>query len=324
MNSRPSLARRLRDTDADAADLIPIYSGITTAARLISAALRRGELGVAIGETGTVNVQGEAVKKLDALANQAFLDAYSAISDHALAGVVSEEMDEPRILNPAGHYFLMVDPLDGSSNIDNNITVGAIFSLVPHPRPGRAPETADFLRPGRTQAAAGYVMFGAATLLVTAASAGVDVFTLDENDSEFHLTRGDLKMPQGTIYSMNDSASRRWSPEMQKTATALRSGELLGENSNARYVGSLIADAHRTLLKGGCFFYPGEVKKPQGKLRLLYEACPMARLFEKAGGAASDGQRPILDIQPTDIHQRTPLLLGDAAAVQAVEQALRG
>jgi fructose-1,6-bisphosphatase I len=276
-----------------------------------------------LGVTGDVNVHGETVKVMDDVANRAFIEAFKGKSGHALAGIVSEEMEAPHVIATEGRYFLMIDPLDGSSNIDNNITVGTIFSIVPHPRPGRAPELADFLRPGRAQLAAGYIMYGSATLLVTTMGKGVDIFTLDDYDGEFRLTCASLKITPGATYSLNDSGHPRWTPAMRKVADALRSGKLLGEKTNARYVGSLIADAHRTLLHGGLFFYPGEEKKPQGKLRLLYEACPMAQLYERAGGAATDGRVPILDIIPTDIHQRTPLLLGDTSAVEKVMALMR-
>ncbi len=319
MSHSPTLAERLRAADPDhCADLLPLFTGITKAAAVIAAVLRRGELGGALGVTGDTNVHGETVKVMDDLANRAFIEAFKPDSGHALAGIVSEEMEAPHIIAADGHYFLMIDPLDGSSNIDNNITVGTIFSIVPHPRPGRAPELNDFLRPGRSQLAAGYVMYGSATLLVTTMGKGVDIFTLDESDGEFRLTCANLKIVSGATYSINDSGYPRWTPAMRKVADSLRSGALLGPKTNARYVGSLIADAHRTLLHGGLFFYPGEEKKPQGKLRLLYEACPMALLYERAGGVATDGRSSVLDINPTDIHQRTPLLLGDTVAVGKV------
>jgi fructose-1,6-bisphosphatase len=319
MSNPPTLAERLLAVDAGhCADLLPLYAGITRAAAVIAAVLRRGELGGALGVTGDVNVHGETVKVMDDVANRAFIEAFKPGADHALAGIVSEEMEAPHLIAADGRYFLMIDPLDGSSNIDNNITVGTIFSILPHPRPGQPPVLNDFLRPGRTQLAAGYVMYGSATLLVTTLGDGVDIFTLDDRDGEFRLTCANLKITEGATYSLNDSGYPRWTPAIRKVADGLRSGKLLGEKTNARYVGSLIADAHRTLLHGGLFFYPGEEKKPAGKLRLLYEACPMALLYERAGGAATDGRVPILDIMPTDIHQRTPLLLGDKSAVEKV------
>jgi fructose-1,6-bisphosphatase I len=290
-----------------------LLSGITLATKVIAAQIRRAGLVEVLGSAGSTNVQGETVQKLDVLANQALL---ACLGNRGNVGVLaSEENDEPAVVlrDPQyGKYVVIFDPLDGSSNIDVNTTVGTIFSIFRRDLEGidRRDASVDVLQVGTKQVAAGYVLYGPSTMLVYSAGHGVNGFTLDPSFGAFVLTHRDIKMPEtGPYYSVNEANLASFPSGYQAFVAALRDGNA-GQTYSSRYVGSLVADFHRTLLKGGIFFYPPTRRHPQGKLRLMYEANPIAFLTEQAGGIATDGTQRILDIQPVSLHQRTPLAIG--------------
>jgi fructose-1,6-bisphosphatase I len=279
-----------------------------------------------LGRTGDVNVQGEHVMKLDEFANDVIFQAL----DHTgtLACMASEENEDVIPIPdrfPTGDYVLLFDPLDGSSNIDLNVSIGTIFSIHRKITTGDRGGLADCLQTGRLQVAAGYVVYGSSTMLVYSHGSGVHGFTLDPSIGEFILSHPYIRIPDppSATYSVNEAYYGRWTPGQQKLVDHLKGldGKGLGGFS-ARYIGSLVADFHRTLLRGGIFMYPAEVSKPEGKLRLLYEAAPLAMLCEDAGGRASNGTMDILDVQPESLHQRTPLYMGSAALVSLAEQYL--
>ena len=285
---------------------------IAAACTVIGRECRRAGLGSQTGSTGSVGHHGDEVKRLDAFANDAFARAVGGTG--LAAALVSEEMEEP--LLPAGKasakadYVVCFDPIDGSSNIEVDVTVGTIFSIRKRIDASRAPRMEDLLRPGKDLLAAGYVLYGPASVLVLATATGVDVYTQDPGSGDFLLTDcGVQAPPRGPHYSVNEANSGRWEPPARRLVERLRAGEV-GELRSARYVGSLVADFHRTLIKGGLFCYPGEAKKPEGKIRLLYEAAPLAYVAERAGGAASTGRGPVLEVVPKAVHERTPLFIG--------------
>jgi len=300
-----------------------LLSGITLATKMIQAQIRRaGLLGMA-GSAGATNVQGETQQKLDVYANEALLHCLG-VRD-AVAVLVSEENEEPVTFDRApetGKYVVIFDPLDGSSNIDVNVSVGTIFSIFLRPeKPSDVPNAAA-LQVGSKQVAAGYVVYGPSTMFVYTAGNGVFGFTLDPNIGAFVLSHDHLRMPeQGHYYSVNEANAERFPAPYRTYLSQLRNGGL-GHEYSSRYIGSLVADFHRTLLKGGIFLYPPTVTHPGGKLRLLYEANPLAFLAEQAGGLATDGHRRILDIQPEGIHQRTPLAIGSPVEMAAFGRAM--
>ena len=291
-----------------------LLSGITLATKIIAAAVRRaGITGDVLGTTGEQNVQGETVQKLDALANDTLLQFLGNRGNVAI--MASEENEEPVVVERDrrhGKYVVVFDPLDGSSNIDVNVSVGTIFSVLRREQDpeGTRDSMADVLQAGYQQVAAGYVVYGSSTMLVYTTGNGVHGFTLDPNIGAYLMSHENIRMPAaGTVYSVNE-ANANWFPQAYRNyLDLLRSGSA-GRNYSSRYIGSLVADFHRTLLKGGVFLYPPTVAHPSGKLRLLYEANPIAFMTEQAGGKATDGCGRILDIQPTDLHQRTPLMVG--------------
>ncbi len=291
---------------------------------MIARQVRAGGLLDVLGAAGHRNVQGEEQQKLDVIANDAFKDTVGR--GGRVAVMVSEEDDGPvqSTGDGPGKYVLLYDPLDGSSNIDVNVSIGTIFSV--HRRVSAAgPGTLDdCLQPGRNQVAAGYVLYGPSTMLVYTAGHGVHAFTLDPNIGEFLLTRPDLRMPEtGKYYSLNESYYTTWlEPGYRAVADAFKGVAGSAHQRNARYIGSLVADFHRNLLHGGVFLYPGEAKAPRGKLRLLYEAAPLAFVAEQAGGAATDGVHPIRDIVPKSLHERTPLVIGSTVDVAFVARML--
>ena len=299
---------------------------IASACKIIGGECRRAGLGPQSGSAGRVGHHGDEVKRLDGFANEVFARAF----DHTglAAALVSEEMKHPYL--PAGEgsagadYVVCFDPIDGSSNIEVDVTVGTIFSIQKRADTSRAPRMKDLLRAGSHLLAAGYVLYGPATVLVLATSPGVDVYTLDPLSGDFLLSDSDVKVPaRGGIYSVNEANSGKWGPPVRRLVDAFRGGKV-GEIRSARYIGSLVADFHRTLLKGGIFCYPGGAGMPDGKLRLLYEAAPLALVVEKAGGAASDGKGRILDLVPTAVHGRTPLFIGSRDDVADAERILAG
>jgi fructose-1,6-bisphosphatase I len=299
-----------------------LLSGITLAAKMIQAKVRRAGLLDILGSAEEINVQGETQQKLDIYANQAVQHCLAV--RESVAELVSEENENPVVFERTdgqAKYVIVFDPLDGSSNIDVNVSVGSTFAILR--RPHGAKPGAGALQPGREQIAAGYVVYGSSTIMVYTAGRGVFGFTLDPNVGAFVLSHDNMRMPdQGDIYSVNEAYMDEFPEVYQRYINGLRRGEL-GRHYKSRYIGSMVADFHRTLLKGGIFLYPPTRSQPDGKLRLLYEANPMAFIAEAAGGRAIDGCRRILDIQPGSIHQRTPLILGSKVETEAFER-LRG
>jgi fructose-1,6-bisphosphatase I len=304
-----------------------LLNQIGFASKLITSRVRRAGLANVLGYTGQVNVQGEEVQKLDEEANETLLGVLKR-RGHC-AAVASEEIEEVIITSedPRAKYLVVFDPLDGSSNIDVNISIGTIFGVLRKDHQGPTTEQ-DFLRPGRELLAAGYCLYGSSTMLVisTGASGGVHGFTYDPTCGEFFLSHENIRTPErGKTYSINEGNAGRWpDPVRRWNAFVKEEDKASGRPYGARYVGSLVADAHRTLLKGGVFAYPADSKSPTGKLRLLYEANPFAFVFEAAGGKATNGVDRVLDIVPNKLHQRTPLVLGSAHDVDVFTQFMRG
>jgi fructose-1,6-bisphosphatase I len=303
-----------------------IMYDIALAAKMIAREVRRAGLVDILGQTDQTNVHGETVKKLDEYANDVI---YRAL-DHCghLACMASEEEEEiipiPEKF-PTGNYCVLYDPLDGSSNIEANVSVGTIFSIHRKISKAERGTLEDCLQPGTRQVAAGYVVYGSSTMLVYTTGNGVHGFTLEPSIGEFLLSHPDIRMPEPAqrIYSVNEGNWQNWSPGQRRLIEHMKG--LDGENGkpfSSRYIGSLVADVHRTLLYGGIFMYPADAKSPQGKLRLLYEASPMAMIVQHAGGRASDGTRDILDIEPTELHERTPLYIGSREFVDMADRFL--
>ncbi|MFO1516886.1 MAG: class 1 fructose-bisphosphatase [Lysobacterales bacterium] len=304
------------------ADLRLLIEVVARACKSISIAIGKGALGGVLGEAGTGNVQGEAQKKLDVLSNEILLEA-NAWGGH-LAACASEEMDDPQPIPdayPKGNFLLLFDPLDGSSNIDVNISVGTIFSVLRCPDGVTSPGAEHFLQPGTRQVAAGYTVYGPSTLLVLTLGHGTHVFTLDRELGSFVLTQRDLRMPVDTSeFAINMSNQRHWEAPMQRYIGELLAGKAgpRGRDFNMRWVASMVADVHRILTRGGIFIYPLDAKiaAQGGKLRLMYEANPMAFIVEQAGGAASTGRARILEVVPQKLHQRVPVFLGSKNEVE--------
>ena len=308
-------------------ELSGILVDLALAAKMIAMKVRMAGVIDILGAAGTDNVQGEHQQKLDVIANEIVVKAM----DHGgrLCAMASEEEADVIPIPDGfklGKYLLMFDPLDGSSNIDVNVPVGTIFSVVKkHSRNGPRGELKDFLQPGRKQVAAGYVIYGSSTMLVYTTGQGAHGFTLDPSIGEFLLSHPDIKIPStGRYLSVNDSYEPLWEPGVRTLMRRYRGIEGDRKPLNVRYVGSLVADFHRNLLGGGVFAYPANAKSPKGKLRLLYEANPLAFIVEQAGGAATDGRTRILDVTPTELHQRTPLYIGSKDEVELAAAALGG
>jgi fructose-1,6-bisphosphatase I len=327
------LSRHIMDEQKLHAQATGGFSGllqqILLASKIISREVNKAGLVEILGLTGDENVQGEEVRKLDAFAYDVLIKAL----DHCghLCIMASEENDEP-ILIPeqfqCGKYVLSFDPLDGSSNIDANVNIGTIFSIHRKVSHGERGELGDLLQPGHRQVAAGYIVYGPSTMLVYSTGNGVHGFTLDPSIGEFLLSHPNIQMPQtGSYYSCNEGNSIYWNEPTRKYVEHLKSPQSrIGKPYSTRYIGSLVADFHRTLLYGGIFLYPMDYKdpkKPKGKLRLLYEAAPLAFLAEQSGGRASTGTERILDIVPTTLHERVPLIIGSAADVLEAESYIK-
>ena len=297
------------DGDETLDGLDAVVAAIGQGAWLVHRQIQAAALADVLGTTGDINVQGEIVQKLDAAGSDIFVDVLTS-SGH-VAAVGSEEIEEAVIDadDPRKAYIVQMDPIDGSSNIDVAINIGSIFGIWR--RRGEEPVTDEsLLRPGNEQVAAAYVIYGSSTVLVVATSGRVNGFTLDTETRTFTLTHETIRFPEKCeYYSTNEGNFNKLERPMQDVVTKLRAGHSL------RYVGALVADFHRNLLKGGIFLYPGDTKSPDGKLRLMYEANPLGFIAEQAGGAASDGKRRILDIQPERLHQRVPLIIGNKAEV---------
>jgi fructose-1,6-bisphosphatase I len=305
-------------------ELSGILQDLALAAKMIAMKVRSAGLADILGSAESENIQGEVQQKLDVLSNDIIVKAL----DHGgrLCAMASEE--EPDIIQipdkfRCGKYCLMFDPLDGSSNIDVNVPVGTIFSVVQKVTPGRQGELEDFLQPGIRQVAAGYVIYGSSTMLVYTTGQGAHGFTLDPALGEFLLSHPDIRIPAKARYlSVNDSYETMWTEDVVELMKIYK-GQVEGRRAlNGRYVGSLVADFHRNLLGGGVFAYPANQKSPNGKLRLLYEANPLAFIVEQAGGAAIDGARRILEVKPTELHQRTPLYIGSKTEIELARQML--
>ena len=297
---------------------------VARAVKAISVNVSKGALAGVLGEAGTDNVQGEAQKKLDVIANEILLQA-NEWGGH-LAAMASEEVEAVHQIPfdyPKGGFLLLFDPLDGSSNIDVNISVGTIFSVLRNPPDSTEPTEDDFLQPGREQVAAGYAVYGPSTQFVLTVGKGVHGFTLDREMGSFIYTQPFMTIPADTQeFAINASNARYWEPPVKRYVDEMTLGESgpLGKEYNMRWVASMVADVHRVLTRGGIFMYPLDEKcrDKGGKLRLMYEANPMAMLVEQAGGAASTGREPILDVQPSQLHQRVPVILGSRNEVERV------
>ncbi len=295
--------------------------------KLIAQDLRRAGLINILGTTGDTNVQGETVKKLDAMANDDFVRVFQ--SSGYVCALASEEMEKPVFLPgnwPRGKYMLLFDPLDGSSNTDNNMPLGAIFSVLKYDRTDRSPTEADLIRRGTEQVAAGYLLYGSSTMLVYTVGQGVYGFTLEPGIGEYLLSHERIKIPdKGKVYATNEGNYSKWSDGTKKYLDSLKvNDKATGRPYSGRYSGCLVADVHRLLLGGGIYLYPGEVDKPEGKLRLLYEANPMAWIVEQAGGKASTGTSRILEVEAKKLHQRVPLFIGSRHDVEQAELYIQG
>ncbi len=314
--------QQLQSYSANAQDLSALMNRIGLAAKLIARRLSRAGLmeGV-LGFTGGVNVQGESVKKMDIYANEVFISVFK--QSGLVCRLASEEMDKPYYIPencPIGRYSLLYDPIDGSSNVDINLNVGSIFSIRQQEGEDLDGEARDLLQNGRKQLAAGYVLYGPSTMLVYSIGTGVHAFSLDPSLGEFILSQENIQVPsRGPIYSVNEGNFWQWDDSIRNYIRYVHRHE----GYTARYGGALVGDIHRIFLQGGVFLYPGTVKKPEGKLRLLYESAPLAFLMEQAGGRASTGTQDILDVVPEKIHTRTPLIIGSKDDVALVESFIK-
>jgi fructose-1,6-bisphosphatase I len=310
--------QQLQSFSAEAQDLSAIMNRVALAAKLIARRLTRaGLVEDALGFTGRINVQGESVKKMDLYANQVFISVFE--QSGLVCRLASEEMEKPYYIKencPTGRYTLLYDPIDGSSNLDINLNVGAIFAIRRQEGDDLDGSAQDLLQDGHKQIAAGYVLFGPSTMLVYSIGTGVHAFTLDPSLGEFILSNENITVPDhGPIYSVNEGNFWQWEESIRDYIRYVHRHE----GYTARYGGALVGDFHRILFQGGVFLYPGTVKKPEGKLRLLYESAPLAYLIEQAGGRASTGTQDILDVIPDKVHMRTPLIVGSKEDVALVE-----
>lgn len=310
--------QQLESFTPEAQDLSAIMSRIALAGKLISRRLSRaGLMAGVLGFTGETNIQGESVKKMDIYANEVFISVFK--QSGLVCRLASEEMEQPYYIPencPIGRYTLLYDPIDGSSNVDININVGSIFAIRQQQGEDLNGEANDLLQNGRQQLAAGYILYGPSTMLVYSLGRGVHSFILDPSLGEFILAQENIIIPNhGPIYSTNEGNFWQWDESIRDYTRYVHRHE----GYTARYSGALVGDIHRILMQGGVFLYPGTVKNPNGKLRLLYETAPLAFLIEQAGGKASNGEQNLLDIIPEKLHQRTPLVIGSTEDVNLVE-----
>ncbi|HRN90982.1 MAG TPA: class 1 fructose-bisphosphatase [Ferruginibacter sp.] len=320
--------QQLRNFPKATGELSNLLRDIGLAAKRVNVEVNKAGLVDILGDYGSTNVQGEEVKKLDVFAN----DQFMGVLRHGIscAGIGSEELEDVVIfddeISNQSKYVCLFDPLDGSSNIDVNVSIGTIFSIYRRVSEVGKPATKeDFLQPGNKQVAAGYVIYGSSTMLVYATKRGVNGFTLDPSIGEFTLSNPDMKCPDlGKIYSVNHGNFFQYDKKVQDYIDVCqRKNKTNGGPYTQRYIGSMVSDVHRNLVKGGIFMYPGTTDKPNGKLRLMYECNPFAFIVEKAGGVATDGKQRILDIQPTAIHQRTPFFIGSKGMMDELESILK-
>ena len=310
--------------------LTRMFNAITLASKVMNSQINKaGLVDELMGKVGTENIQGEEQKKLDVYANKIFINALKARNE--VCGIASEEEEETIIFDNesavTGKYVVLIDPIDGSSNIEVNVSIGTVFAIYRRISPiGEPAVLKDFLQKGREQVAAGYVIYGSSTMLVFTTGNGVNGFTYDPAIGVFYLSHPNMKIPKnGNIYSINEGNYAYFSENMKAYVDYCKSIESdTNRPYSGRYIGSMIADLHRNFLKGGIYMYPDSQKSPNGKLRLLYECNPMAFLIEQAGGMATDGQQAILDIKPTDIHQRTPFYGGSAGMMEKLQEMLTG
>ncbi|MGD8316777.1 MAG: class 1 fructose-bisphosphatase [Myxococcales bacterium] len=312
------LLDRQRSMREATGDFTGLFQQISLAAKIIGSRVSKAGLLGILGRTGTTNVQGEQVQKLDEFANRTIVSTVEAGGHVCIMG--SEEVEKPIAIPPQypqGKYVLQFDPLDGSGNIDINASIGTIFSIHRRLSPDGQPGTLeDLLQPGSDIVAAGYVVYGSSNMLVYSTGEQVDGFTYDPGVGEFFLSHPKIRIPErGNIYSINEGNYHNWDERIQRWVDWIKAPTPERKAYKLRYIGAMVADLHRTLLRGGIFCYPPDVKNKKGKLRLLYEACPMAFVVEAAGGMASDGKDRILSIQPQELHQRTPVFMGSSADV---------
>lgn len=319
--------QQMRDFPNATGELAGLLRDIGLASKRVHVEVNKAGLVDILGETGTTNVQGEEVKKLDIFANNQFM----GVLRHGIscAGIGSEEMDDIVVfdddISNNSKYVCLFDPLDGSSNIDVNVSIGTIFSIYRRiSELGKPATKEDFLQPGINQVAAGYVIYGSSTMLVYATRRGCQGFTLDQSIGEFTLSHPDIKCPeQGKVYSVNHGNFFQYNEKVKNYITICQQKDKTnGGPYTQRYIGSMVADVHRNLIKGGIFMYPGTTDKPQGKLRLLYECNPFAFIVEITGGKATDGERRILEIKPEKIHQRTPFFVGSKLMMEEYEKTI--
>jgi fructose-1,6-bisphosphatase I len=318
----------LREFPQATGELSKLMRDIGLAAKRVNVEVNKAGLVDILGDEGTINVQGEEVKKLDVYANNQFVGVLKR--GVSCAGIASEELDEfmpfdDEVSNNS-KYVCLFDPLDGSGNIDVNISIGTIFSIYRRVSPKGTPVVAeDFLQSGRNQIAAGYMVYGSSTMLVYATKYGVNGFTLDPSIGEFCLSHPDIKCPEsGKIYSVNHGNFFQYEEGIRKYINGCqRKTKADGGPYTQRYIGSMVADVHRNLIKGGLFMYPGTTDKPNGKLRLLYECNPFAFIAEVAGARATNGKQPILDVVPTELHQRTPFFIGSSKMMDELENCMK-
>jgi fructose-1,6-bisphosphatase I len=298
-----------------------IFRDIKLAAKIVNRDINKAGLVDILGNHGTTNVQGEEVKKLDVMANEEFIASLTAGGD--CCAVISEEEDDIRFLNPNAEYVLAIDPLDGSSNIDVNAAIGTIFSIYHRISPAGSPATTeDCLQPGINQIMAGYVIYGSSTMLVYTTGQGVNGFTLDIGIGDFCLSHPQIKIPyDGTIFSVNEGNFSQFEDGYKNYINYCKDIDKATKRPySARYIGSMVADFHRNMIKGGIFMYPSTTSAPNGKLRLMYECNPMSWLMEQAGGVATDGSNRILEIIPNALHQRVPISMGSPAMMQKLQE----
>ena len=330
MSNRISLTRYLvekqRLDDHIPGQLRLLLEVVARACKTISHAVNKGALGGVLGSAGSENVQGEVQKKLDIIANEVLIEA-NEWGGH-LAAMASEEMEAIHVVPnryPKGEYLLLFDPLDGSSNIDVNVSIGTIFSVLKMPEGDRGVEEGDFLQPGKCQVAAGYCVYGPQTILVLTVGDGVAMFTLDREQGSFVLTEDNVRIPEDTKeFAINMSNMRHWDEPVKRYIDECLQGREgpRAKDFNMRWIASMVADVHRIMTRGGVFMYPWDKREPNkpGKLRLMYEANPMGWLVEQAGGAATNGRQRILEVQPTQLHERVSVILGSRNEVERVTQ----
>ena len=312
--------------DQDARNLATIINQIVIASKIISREVNKAGLVDILGSAGKTNIQDEEVQKLDEYTNTICIELLRQIPQVKAVG--SEEMEKMVIFKDhkaTAQYVVLLDPLDGSSNIDVNVSIGTIFAIYKKQSKGISFKKSDYLQPGSNLVASGYTLYGSSTMLVYTSGYGLHGFTLDPSIGEFLLSHEHIKFPKmGKYYSINESYTPKWTEGIKKYVDEVKTNkDVTKKPKNARYIGSLVADFHRNLLKGGVFLYPSDKKNPHGKLRLMFEAIPFAFMAEQAGGYASNGTQSILTIEPKELHQRVPLFIGNKADVKRVEKYLK-